>query len=132
MNSTGAPAIGGAVGSSLLADGDVTLFGAGLPPMAFGFFVTGRTGGFVPHPGASDGNLCLTGAIGRLNRPGEVFLSDGAGRAHVVIDPGDVPNGQGGVAAITAGETWHFQAWYRDANPAPSSNFTGAFTLTLQ
>ena len=31
-----------------------------------------------------------------------------------------------------AGQTWHFQLWYRDANPGPTSNLTESITLTLR
>jgi hypothetical protein len=30
------------------------------------------------------------------------------------------------------GETWTFQAWYRDTNPAPNSNLTDAVAVTLR
>jgi len=30
------------------------------------------------------------------------------------------------------GQTWHFQAWYRDANPSATSNFTGSWSVSLQ
>ena len=36
------------------------------------------------------------------------------------------------VSAVQAGETWNFQAWYRDVNPMPTSNFTDAIQLPFQ
>ena len=30
------------------------------------------------------------------------------------------------------GQTWNFQAWYRDANPTVTSNFTDAVGITFQ
>ncbi len=37
-----------------------------------------------------------------------------------------------GVVSISAGQTWNFQAWYRDANPTPTSNFTDAVSVLFQ
>jgi hypothetical protein len=33
---------------------------------------------------------------------------------------------------VAPGESWSFQAWYRDNNPTPTSNFTDASTVTFQ
>ena len=33
--------------------------------------------------------------------------------------------------AVQPGDTWNFQAWYRDANPGPTSNFTDAVSVTF-
>jgi hypothetical protein len=37
-----------------------------------------------------------------------------------------------GFAPALPGETWNFQAWYRDSNPEPTSNFTGAVGVTFR
>ena len=34
-------------------------------------------------------------------------------------------------AAVAAGETWHFQGWFRDADPTATSNFTDAVAITF-
>ena len=34
--------------------------------------------------------------------------------------------------AIQPGETWTFQAWFRDHNPGATSNFSGARSVTFQ
>lgn len=36
------------------------------------------------------------------------------------------------VVAITAGETWSFQGWFRDNNPGPTSNFTDGIEVVFQ
>jgi hypothetical protein len=36
------------------------------------------------------------------------------------------------VTSILAGETWNFQAWYRDLNPTNTSNFTDGLSVTFQ
>lgn len=35
-----------------------------------------------------------------------------------------------GSTAVLTGETWRFQAWYRDANPASTTNFSGSVAVT--
>jgi hypothetical protein len=42
-----------------------------------------------------------------------------------------IPLGTGPVA-ILPGETWNFQAWYRDLNPGTTSNFTDGISITFQ
>jgi len=32
---------------------------------------------------------------------------------------------------VTAGSTWRFQTWFRDANPSVTSNFTDAIAITF-
>ena len=36
------------------------------------------------------------------------------------------------VLAARPGDTWTFQAWYRDANPTPTSNLTDAVAVTFR
>ena len=33
------------------------------------------------------------------------------------------------VIAIQSGETWNFQAWFRDSNPTATSNFTDGLEI---
>ncbi len=128
-NSTGSSAVMGGVGSIELARNDVELIAGGLPPGSFGFFLTGRTQGFIANPGNSQGNLCLSGAIGRYQ--GNIFAASSQGQGRLRIDLTQMPTATGTVAAAV-GETWSFQAWYRDANPVPTSNFTDGLALTWQ
>jgi hypothetical protein len=64
-NSTGAPAVLSARGSTLVAQNDLLLQVQALPAGSFGFFLASRTQGLVAQPGNSVGVLCLGGAIGR-------------------------------------------------------------------
>ena len=34
--------------------------------------------------------------------------------------------------AVQAGETWNFQAWFRDFNPGNTSNFTDGYSVLFQ
>ncbi len=131
-NSTGAPAVTRALGSDLRAEDHVTLFTTGLPtPNAWGFYLVSRTTGLVPNAGGSSGDLCLSGAIGRFAREGEIVGSGDVGRYHLSIDLDDIPSPLGSLSAAV-GETWHFQTWYRDNNPTATSNFSSAVAVTLR
>ena len=81
-----------------------------------------------PNPGGSQGTLCLGGSIGRYN--GQVQTSGPDGSFAITIDVNQMPVNP--VTAAVAGETWRFQAWYRDNNPGATSNFTDAVEITFQ
>jgi hypothetical protein len=128
-NSTGAPGAFDARGSVLVADNDVRLIASDLPLNATTLFLTGPAMGFAANPGGSQGNLCLQGAIGRYNAG--ITTSGPTGSAELTLDVTQTPTPTGFVA-IMAGETWFFQAWHRDANPAATSNFTDAIAVEFQ
>ncbi len=131
-NSTGASATIALSGSPLAAQNDVVVRAAALPQQSFGFFLTSRTPGFIAQPGGSAGNLCLGSAIGRFVGPGQIQSSGTSGTIALTLDLTRLPQPSGPVAGA-AGETWHFQAWYRDAvGGAPTSNFTSGIALPLQ
>ena len=102
-----------------------------LPPNSTGFFLVSRTQGFAVQPGGSQGNLCLDGAIGRYVGPGQVQSSGAGGGFSLVVGAWNLPTPTG-QAVAQPGDTWYFQAWYRDANPNPTSNFTDAVSVTFQ
>jgi len=109
----------------------VTLLASRLPSRSATLFLAGRQRSFTVTPGASLGNLCLSGAIGRFVRPGELQLADSFGRASLSIDLSSLPTPMG-EAAVQPGETWTFQAWHRDAvMGAVVSNFTTAIEITF-
>ena len=123
-NSTGMGGSIAAVGSSCVADNDVTLLASNLPVGNFGFFITSQTQGFVPNPAGSEGNLCILGDLGRFNQPGQVMQVDASGNMTLPIDLMQIPT-PNGFTAVMAGDTWNFQAWYRDTSAAGlTSNFT--------
>ena len=117
-------------GSRQIADGDLTLLASGLPAGSFGYVLaSAAVGGRVSPPGAQ-GVLCLGGPIGRFNRPGEVLVADPTGAATLAVDPMNVPQPTGAVA-VQPGESWSFQLWYRDANPAVTSNTTNVVRIAF-
>ncbi len=130
-NSTGFPGRLTASGSFLAAEGDVTLVADELPPNQFGLFLSSTAQGFVQNPGGSQGNLCLSGAIGRYD-PANGYPLQGtgwAGRVVLELDLTAVPTPLG-PAMVLAGETWNYQFWHRDA--LGMTNFTDAVSVTFQ
>ena len=130
LNSIGQPAVIEALGSEVVVANCLRLTALQLPTQQFGYFLNSQTQGFVPFAGGSQGNLCLAGAIGRYNRPGEIQNSGAGGTYSLVLDLTDTPQPTGSVS-IMAGETWNFQAWFRDNNPGPTSNFTDGVSITF-
>lgn len=128
VNSTGSAARMVASGSTSAAANDLTLSATQLPNNQFGLFLTSRTQSFVSGTGgSSNGNLCLGGQIGRINI---VRNSGSVGSFSLTVDLGTLPQGGGTVAAM-AGDTWNFQAWYRDG-VGLGSNFTDGLEITIQ
>ena len=128
-NSTGVGARIGAQGSLVAATNDVTLSADRLPLNSFGYFLNSQTQGNTPNPGGSQGTLCLGGSIGRFST--QVQNSGATGAFSIIIDLTSVPQPTGSVSVI-GGQTWNFQAWYRDANPTVTSNFTDAVSVSFQ
>ncbi|MCP3920791.1 MAG: hypothetical protein GY711_35135 [bacterium] len=123
VNSTGVPASINALGSADVADADLTLRVEELPLQQFGIFLMSETRTFVPAFGGGDGNLCvgpqglaLTSFIQSRDQTGVVVFA--------------VPfEGLPGGTTIEPGSTWNFQYWFRDRNPAPTSNLSDAIEV---
>lgn len=131
-NSTGFAASISASGSAVVSNNSLTLRASTLPQLVFGLFLVSRDQDFVTNPGGSAGNLCLGGMIGRYVGPGQVQNSGVAGTISLALDLSQIPQPNGFVSAA-AGETWNFQAWYRDGNSAGvTSNFTTGLEITFQ
>jgi len=130
-NSTGASADIEARGSAVVLDADFRLLASEMPTSVSGMFLCSRTTDIVFQPGGSQGNLCLGGAIGRAVG-GQILQASVFGTFSTQVDLGALPLPTGFVPAL-AGETWNFQAWFRDvAFGAPTSNFTDAWQVTFQ
>ena len=128
-NSSGGPASMSAIGSDAVADNNLVLHAEGMPTNQFGYFVASLTQGFVPNPGGSQGNLCILGNMARFNS--QIANSGAGGSISALIDINAIPLGTGPVG-IAPGETWNFQAWFRDLNPTTTSNFTDGIAITFQ
>lgn len=126
-NSTGLPGRISAAGSDVLVDNALVLVAEDLPNQQFGYFLTSQTEGLVT-PAGSQGNLCLGGTILRFN---DSVLNTGAlGSFTLDVDLTSLPSSP--PASAVTGETWSFQAWFRDANPGATSNFTDGVRLVIR
>lgn len=126
-NSTGLPGRLAVTGSLVAQANALFLEAYDLPPQQFGMFLTSRVRGFSAHPAGSQGDLCLGGTIGRFRAL--VQTTSASGAMSIRVDLAALPIGAGVVAQ--AGDTWCFQAWHRDANPGPATNFTDAVEVAL-
>ena len=104
------------------------LFAFQMPSNKFGYFLASQTQGFVANPGGSQGNLCLGGGIARYSK--QVQSTGASGEFSMVVDLTDIPSPYNG--PVLPGETWNFQAWFRDVNPMTTSNFTQGYSILFQ
>jgi len=125
-NSTGNLGLMRAEGSTSIASNNIVLIATQLPTNQFGMLLNSLTSGFVPNPGGSTGNLCLSGAIGR--HISQIASSDSNGVVTFPLNNQAIPTPSGPTAA-TAGQDWKFQAWYRDT--AGTSNFTNGISIVM-
>jgi len=130
-NSTGRPASIAALGSSSLAANGVTLWVSDLPQNVLGYFIVSQGTLEIPNAGGAQGTLCIASAsLGRY--AGNVLSSGALGRVSLPIDALALPTPLGNVAA-SAGETWNFQLWHRDAvGGSATSNFSDAVAVQFQ
>jgi len=130
-NQTGVPGRLELSGAPYVAANDLQLVARDLPPDAFTMFVASRAAAAPTLPPGSVGALCLGPPIRRFNRPGEIVAANGAGLAELELDLDSVP-GQAGPIAVQPGDTWVYQAWYRDRSGGVSvGNFTNGSSVTF-
>ncbi|MCB9610107.1 MAG: VCBS repeat-containing protein [Polyangiaceae bacterium] len=128
-NTSGNQATIAMTGSFVVADQNFGLVASGLPLGEFGYFLVGQTPGFVPQPGGSFGNFCLGGALGRFNALAQIGNSGAQGMIALTVDLNGLPLSP--PATVLAGDTYCFQAWFRDSLFV-SSSFTDAIAVTFQ
>ncbi len=129
-NSTGLPGVMSAAGSSVVASNDFTLEASQLPNNQFGIFVTSMTSSAGTPAVGSNGNICLGGQVGRFTLASQIVSSGASGMFSLTVDLNAFPQGNGFVP-VASGQTWFFQAWYRDGVGA-GSNFTDGLEMTFQ
>ncbi len=131
-NSTGASATISATGSTTLGLNRFGLKATNMPSSSFGYFLVGAVQGLQPNVPGSIGTLCLGQSIGRFNGPGQIQWSGASGRFELAVDLTSLPQPTGAVSVVP-GETWNFQAWYRDVAPGggATSNFTNGLSYTF-
>ncbi len=127
LNQVGLSGEMSAAGSNAVSDNDLTLTASQLPPQVFGFFLASQAQGFVMNPGNSFGNLCLAGTVGRFQM--QIQNSGMAGEFSIPVDLTAIPQPTGTVA-VAPGDTYFFQAWYRDSQGGMAgSNFTDGYEI---
>ncbi|MCP3917374.1 MAG: PKD domain-containing protein, partial [bacterium] len=129
-NSTSLTAMMSASGSASVAVNDLRLIAADMPLNQFGFFLASPTQGFIEMPGNSSGNFCLgTGPnLGRYNN--FVQNTGNTGGFSVRINLVAIPISVAPfTVAMQPGDTWNFQAWYRDGQ---TSNFTDGLEVLFE
>jgi len=128
-NTTGQSGIMSASGSPLLVDNNFTITASQLPPFEWGYFLMSPNQGFIPNVGGSSGNLCLGSPFYRFNKvpTGQVLNSQAGGTFSFTTDLTNLPQG----VVFQMGETWNFQAWFRDGF-ASTSNFTDGIAVMFR
>lgn len=126
-NSAGPGARMHAVGSNEAEENFVRLRATGLPTRTVCAFLVSPLAGGTPNFAGGQGHLCLGGSYGLYDGPGQIQATH-TGAMALDVDLTLTPRG-GGFVGVLGGETWHFQAWYRDANPNPTSNLTDAVSI---
>ncbi|MEM6675414.1 MAG: M14 family zinc carboxypeptidase, partial [Planctomycetota bacterium] len=110
-------AVIGAVGSTDVADNDLTLTVSNANPQGFGLFFYGQGRSQTP---AGNGFVCIGGGFTRL----PPVQSDFTGFATYAIDFPSL------AVPIANGETWNFQYWLRDVGGA-QFNFSDGLEITF-
>jgi hypothetical protein len=154
-NSTGGPAVlAGAFGSGFGSDLHLDVSDGPLPlpdgSRMLGYFLVGNMNASPGIP-VSDGNLCLVGipgaSFGRYNVAGtnrfSLGLFDASGNLENLVGTGgvsgfgfDVPSeieiASFPPTTIMSGDTYHFQAWYRDTLAGSgNSNFSNGLSVAF-
>ena len=132
VNSTALSAEILATGSDVAADNDLTLQVKNLPNNSTGFFIISGDQFTVANPGGSVGDICIASFM--LGRYNDSILDTGmTNSVSLALDLSQTPIQPGGSFAITAGQTWNWQYWYRDTDMgSPVSNFSDALSVTFQ
>ncbi|MEM6672201.1 MAG: hypothetical protein AAF726_05120 [Planctomycetota bacterium] len=129
-NSSGRPAWIAAYGDSSTTS-PKTLRVTDAPPLAPCYILTARDTNYVIGVGGGAGNLCLGGTgFGRFSLA--LGPIDAGGRYELVVDPTAIAQPNGTVAA-QPGQTWYFQAWFRDSDSGQAtSNLSNAVAIEFE
>jgi len=122
-NAAGAGAYIGWSGSTSLSAADLVLTASGVPPGTFGLFFYGTTQVQVPLGG---GVRCVGGSIFRIG-PASLAGPDGVNSRALEFNAPPLGAGPG---AVSAGQTWNFQYWFREpAGSAAPTNLSNALQV---
>jgi len=107
-----------ATGSDVVDDQLLQVHAQRLPPQSTAVLLASETTALVSGAWGSEGDLCLGAPVLRVARPPQQCGSGGT--LEWAVDLAAIP----GYGAVLVGDTWHFQVWYTDQHPGPTSNFT--------
>jgi len=130
-NSSGAGGVIDAIGGDFASENNLTLRLSDLPGNTFAMLLGSQTQGSLTMLGGGQGTLCLGGSIGRFVGTNELRRTLPNGTSSLRVDTTRIPNGLG-TQSVSAGQTWNFQAWFRDVNPVVTSNLTNAISVAFQ
>jgi len=101
-------------GTPLLGANNFRLIARDLTFFSTGYFLMSSGSGFVPGFGGGAGNLCLAAPLHRFIKPptGRVLNSGSNRQFRLIVDLTKLPDG----VVFQPGETWYFQALYRDGS----------------
>jgi hypothetical protein len=125
INSSGLSATITGWGKTSVVANSLDLTASAMPVNEFGYFLCAQTQGFKPNPGSSQGNLCLGKKIGRFSK--QLQSSGSTGTFTIKVDLNALPVWRN--QSVLPGETWHFQAWFKDGT---SSNFSDGLSVLFQ
>lgn len=128
-SSTGAFPRLNAFGSRVIGDDELQLEASDLPAGAACLFLCSQALASTPNPAGGQGTLCLGSPVGRFRADLGAASAAGSRRIRVQLDA--FPGVDAFVPAAS-GETWAFQAWFRDQDPGPTSNFSGAVAVRFE
>ena len=116
-------------GSGEVARNDLTLHATFLPQDAVGVFLVSQSRAYVPMAYGGRRTLCLGGDVRRLSGAPFSASSHGCGGwcsyvGSATVDLTSMPTSAGSIA-VQPGETWIFQAWFRESNPSPDQQLHG-------
>lgn len=129
-NATGQPAHLTFEGSPFAGDALTVRTHGLLPGGMLGYLVVGDQTVAPTAVAGSPSPLCIGGSLGRLTS--QVQNADQSGVQTFAVDTKSLPV-RGGPVSVQPGETWTFQSWYQDSDPAgmPRSNFSDALAVTF-
>ncbi len=115
-----------AYGSRALQAGPLALLAEDLPPSTFGAVLVSDGMDSLPGFQGGQGTLCLAQPFALFTD--SIRQTGVAGSFQVEVHWESLP----GFGMAQVGQTYHFQSWFRDRNPGPTTNMTDAVAILLQ
>jgi hypothetical protein len=120
-NSSGQQAETLAYGFGLVSSGRILLATEGLPPGQPALLIASQAWSFLPPVPGTMGYQCVIGNLAVFRD--SVSFADNTGRVMHDVDLTAMPT-RPTSTSVQPGETWHFQAWYRDNLGGSTTNFS--------